>query len=808
VAVAYESDGGTVWAAANNNNAVTVPLPATRPNGSVLLLVAWCRLISAAAPAPSDGYTLLGTFTSATASGGRIWVYARVADGTEVAPSLTPAGTTGTSGDVWGACLYCYSGVELAGGISAILDGTPTTTDASGTTTCTYPALTITGSDSMLVRLLARFRDAADTFTPTATWNEREDASTTNRTGGQHHLQDKNATASGAQASVTVAPSNTTAARYLAVTLALKAALGVTRTLDATLVGDATVTANEIVRERNVAATVVGDGAVAVDAVSLPPPITFDAAITTNQPYAGVYDCGEFTCGVGSILALDLAIERFDFIEGGISGQAQVAASLTRTRDLLVPVVGAGAVSAQSLIARGLPAAVAGVGAVAADTEVVGGETIEFGIAVAGTGAVASQQAVTRTMGATLVGVAGITAQQALTRGIAATVAGAGVVAPAFSRLYSLSSSVVGTGAISAQTVGTLALGTTVIGSSSVVPSLTVTNASFINLDIFISGQGSLTAQAVSQRSLATAISGVGSLTAQQAPLRGYAVSIAGQAAVAAQADRTVSFGCTVARAASVAVQLAPSTPLAASISRQAAVTVAVGKTVSLGCSVSGAAVVTPGLTVTGISYVNLDAAISGVGQISTDIGTTAANLVTFACEIKVIPHLCGEYLAGQQLVGGTGPRAIIYMQTVTSMVLGASIQGNAVIAPLLRPSTSLASAITGKAYIDTLLRPSTSLNAVVAGQANVAPYPTLNKLVLGAAVVGKATITVKIGFGWLVPTEPGNVILAPTDEADWTLIPTTPGDVTLVPTTPGSVILTPTDDEDLLLVPTTERTM
>ena len=219
--VAYESDGGTVFCNAANNNAVTVALPATRPVGSVLLFVAWCRLITAAAPAPS-GYTLLNTFTSGTASGGRIWLYAKEVVGGETAPSVTPAGATGTSGDIWGACIFCYSGVDLSGGISAILDGTPTTTDAAGTTTCTYPALTISNSASMIVRFLARFRDAADTFTFTSTWNEREDLGTTTRTGGQFHLQDKLATSSGSQASVTVAPSNTTSARYLAVTAALK----------------------------------------------------------------------------------------------------------------------------------------------------------------------------------------------------------------------------------------------------------------------------------------------------------------------------------------------------------------------------------------------------------------------------------------------------------------------------------------------------------------------------------------------------------------------------------------------------------
>lgn len=220
-APAFQSDGGEVFANANNNTAVTIPLPGTRPNGSVLLLIAWCRLITATITTPS-GYTLLSTFTSGTASGGRIWVYGRIVDGSETAPTLVTTGATGTSGDLAGAAIFCYSDVDTSGGISSIFDGTPTTTDAAGTTTCTYPALTTSLTDSTVVRFLARFRDAVDTFTPTATWNEREDAGSTNRTGGQFHLQDKAPGASGSQASVTVAPSNTTSARYLAVTLALK----------------------------------------------------------------------------------------------------------------------------------------------------------------------------------------------------------------------------------------------------------------------------------------------------------------------------------------------------------------------------------------------------------------------------------------------------------------------------------------------------------------------------------------------------------------------------------------------------------
>ena len=155
MAVAYQSDGGTVFCASANNNAITVPLPATRPVGSVLLFIGWCRLITATVSTAPTGYTLLNTLTSGTASGGRIWIYARICDGTESAPTFASTGTTGTSGDLWGAAIFCYSDVDTTGGISAIFDGTPTTTDASGTTTCTYPALTVASATSYVVRFLS-----------------------------------------------------------------------------------------------------------------------------------------------------------------------------------------------------------------------------------------------------------------------------------------------------------------------------------------------------------------------------------------------------------------------------------------------------------------------------------------------------------------------------------------------------------------------------------------------------------------------------------------------------------------------------
>ena len=219
--VVFESDGGAAFCG-STAGAVPVALPPTRPVGSVLLFVAICRLITAAAPAPS-GYTLLGTYTSGTASGGRIWIYGRVVDGSEVALSIVPTGVTGNSGDIWGACLFCYSGVDTSGGIANIFDGTPTTTDASATTVVTFPALTISRADSLLVGTLTRFIDSAtNTYTPTAGWNEREDLASTSRTGGNIFLQDKLATVSGSQASVTVTPLNTTNSRYLAVSFALK----------------------------------------------------------------------------------------------------------------------------------------------------------------------------------------------------------------------------------------------------------------------------------------------------------------------------------------------------------------------------------------------------------------------------------------------------------------------------------------------------------------------------------------------------------------------------------------------------------
>jgi hypothetical protein len=222
MAAKFESSGLAGFAAANNNNAVVLTLPATRPVGSVLLIFAFAKLITATVTTAPAGYTLLGTWTSGTAGGGRCWLYAKEVVGGETAPSIAITGATGTTGEEWGAGMSCYSDVDLAGGIANILDGTATVTDAAGTTTCTYAANTIAQADSMLVRFLARWEDANITFTGSAGYTQRHGVSTTNRTGANFQAQDKLATASGVQASSTVTPSASTNIRYLAISLALK----------------------------------------------------------------------------------------------------------------------------------------------------------------------------------------------------------------------------------------------------------------------------------------------------------------------------------------------------------------------------------------------------------------------------------------------------------------------------------------------------------------------------------------------------------------------------------------------------------
>jgi hypothetical protein len=262
--IAYQSVGAVTYVASANNTAFAPPLPATRPTGSLLLLVAHTRLTTATLTTPS-GWTLLTGFprtSTTTPSGGKLWVFGKEVVGGETAPSLAFTGpATGASGDNCAGFVICYSGVDVSSSLANVFDAAVQFTDAAGTTTCTYPAITTATNGAQIVRTLCRYQDLAVTFTPTASpvHAERVDSSTTNRTGSQEHLQDMTAATAGVQAAVTVAPSSNTSIRYIAATMALKPTAPTTHEGSATMAGTGTVTATSQV-PRNGAVTVAGAG--------------------------------------------------------------------------------------------------------------------------------------------------------------------------------------------------------------------------------------------------------------------------------------------------------------------------------------------------------------------------------------------------------------------------------------------------------------------------------------------------------------------------------------------------------------------
>ena len=227
---------GTLVAAANSvvNPTNLVPgLPAGVQNKDILLLWTTCRSITATVATPS-GWTLLTGFpkVSGTASGGTMYVFARVRDGTESAPTVAWSGVaTGTGGDSSLARIFAWRFADVAAGAQAAIDGTPTVTDAAVTTSMTFPAITTALANSLAVAMGFRIRDVLDTYTATATWTQRTGASgdgdnTTSGTGHNRTLQDKTIAAAGSTGTAAVTPSNTTSSRSLALMLALKEAFG------------------------------------------------------------------------------------------------------------------------------------------------------------------------------------------------------------------------------------------------------------------------------------------------------------------------------------------------------------------------------------------------------------------------------------------------------------------------------------------------------------------------------------------------------------------------------------------------------
>lgn len=175
-----------------------------------------------------------------------------------------------------------------------------------------------------------------------------------------------------------------------------------------------------------VAATITRAGAVSVEMTVVPPPVSFAIDLATNQPLAGEHAVGEFLVGKEDILALDLGIERVDFLDGLIVGKATVGASLSVVRDLAAAITRAGGITAQANSARGLAATLAGAGAVSADISRVP-LTVSFACTITRAAAVSPSMTVTNAafvnFDATIQGQAAVAAQTAQTDGFAAAIA-------------------------------------------------------------------------------------------------------------------------------------------------------------------------------------------------------------------------------------------------------------------------------------------------------------------------------------------------------------------------------------------------
>src|SRR5436190_4115821 len=224
MAASFRSAG--TWSFSPNNVATpftaTPGAPAGKAVGDCLVLICASRSITATVATPS-GWTLVTGFPkrSATASGGSIYVFTRIADGTATdTPSPVWTGLTiGTSGDSASAGILAYSGTQ------AVLDGTVQLTDtAASTTTSVIPAFTTGTNNSLVIGIALKIVDVAGTST-VATFTERVDASTTSGTGHNIAVSDKIQAVAGSSGTATVTWTATGSARSIQVSLGLKEAI-------------------------------------------------------------------------------------------------------------------------------------------------------------------------------------------------------------------------------------------------------------------------------------------------------------------------------------------------------------------------------------------------------------------------------------------------------------------------------------------------------------------------------------------------------------------------------------------------------
>ena len=366
------------------------------------------------------------------------------------------------------------------------------TGNANNTQTIVYPALTLIDTDgsSMGVRIGTRVTADSEVGTnvPAGWTNQSIQPAGASALMAVHTRLGltSNPTAD------SIATTGTNAA-YRAHTIEIEEVPVITP-LDASVVGKGLLDA-QITPFRNTAVTIARAAAVSVGMTVVPPPITFAIDLQTNQPYAGEWEAGEFLAGMENVLAVDLQIVLIDFLDGLIAGQAQVAASLTVTKDLAVTVVGQAAVAAQTARALGLAASIDRAAAVVAQANEV--------------------------------------------RGLAAVISRAAAVSADLVRVPV-----------------TVTFGCVVSGAAVVAPSLTVTNASYVGFDTFVAGAGQVGVQATEQESLVAPIVGKATvapdLTVATASFITFSAGISGAAAISADRSTTVTFAAPIVRAATV----------------------------------------------------------------------------------------------------------------------------------------------------------------------------------------------------------------------------------------------------------------
>ncbi len=217
----YVSTGTGVFTA--NNVVATTTLSPTAPAhnvGDLLILLTETRSITAAAATPSNWNIVTGyPQRSATASGGSIYLFTRIADGTadDNASFNWTSLATGTSGDSAGARIiaFRYATETLDGAVNTKQDQASTT---NFTVNANSPSLT----NSLWFGAAIKVSDTAQTAT-VATMTECADDHTTTGTGHLTVAGYKALTASGSTGTAVITPSNTTSSRTLTTAVCFQA---------------------------------------------------------------------------------------------------------------------------------------------------------------------------------------------------------------------------------------------------------------------------------------------------------------------------------------------------------------------------------------------------------------------------------------------------------------------------------------------------------------------------------------------------------------------------------------------------------